>query len=167
MKEYDNQQLISVVNFLRAQGIIRNNQDFVDKVGVDRSTMSSVMSNRLGMPRTWPDKIISVFPFINGKYLRGESDEMIVKGESIAVNYSVKGMLNRQKVTYHRPDPAADHSQSRSEALLGKLMDNLASTNAMLASALEENRRLAAENADLREQLASASAQRTPTPNKY
>ena len=65
----DNQRIKELVSFLKENKRIRNQQDFVERIGSDKSTVSQVLSGKLSIPNNMFDKIYNAFPDISQSWL--------------------------------------------------------------------------------------------------
>lgn len=157
MKDVDNRRFRELLTYLKANRIVRNNQDFVERVELDRASVSSVVNDRINMPRNWPDRIAATFKFINPHWLRGlEEEEMIIEEKQEEINSQVEDNNNCQNgrnsvyrtlpkpVDMPRPTSAGHNTET-----MNKLLDNITKQNQMLAETLEANRGLTKVNADL------------------
>ena len=71
----DNQRIISLVSFLKENKRIRNQQDFVERIGSDKSTVSQILGGKLSVPNNMFEKIHNAFPDISLSWLvTGEGD---------------------------------------------------------------------------------------------
>ena len=77
----DNQRIISLVSFLKENKRIRNQQDFVERIGSDKSTVSQILGGKLSVPNNMFEKIHNAFPDISLSWLvTGEGDMLKFEG---------------------------------------------------------------------------------------
>ncbi len=71
----DNSAFRDMMTYLKTHHHIRNQQDFVERVGSDKATVSQIKNDKISIPNTLLAKIKSAFPFINAdRLLTGEGD---------------------------------------------------------------------------------------------
>ena len=73
----DNQRVKVLVSFLKENKRIRNQQDFVERIGSDKSTVSQVLSDKLPIPNNMFDKICNAFPDVSQSWLRTGEGNML------------------------------------------------------------------------------------------
>lgn len=73
----DNKRFKEVVIYLKENRYIRNQQDFTERVGSDKSTISQIINNRIMVPNILFGKIGKAFPFINIAWLLTGKGEML------------------------------------------------------------------------------------------
>lgn len=73
----DNQRVKELVSFLKENKRIRNQQDFVERIGSDKSTVSQVLSDKLPIPNNMFDKICNAFPDVSQSWLRTGEGNML------------------------------------------------------------------------------------------
>lgn len=108
------ERLKDVISYLKANGLIHNQQDFVDKIGDNRSTVSSYLNGTRTFSNKFANKIAATFPQISADWLVYGKGEMII-----------------------------DIPIPNNESDLSKLIDSNASLAASVAKLAETNSRLA------------------------
>ena len=73
----ENERFKSVIDFLIANRIIRNQQQFVEEIYSDKATVSQIKNGKLNIPNEMFAKIASSFPCISLDWLKDEKGEMI------------------------------------------------------------------------------------------
>lgn len=73
----ENQRLKELLDYLREHKYVRNQQDFVERIGSDKSTISQVMNGRISVPNGLFGGVVSAFPFVDEHWLRSGEGEMI------------------------------------------------------------------------------------------
>lgn len=73
----DNQRFRQMVEYLKKSRHIRNQQDFTERVGSDKATISQVMNNRIAVPKVLYFSIAEAFPFISIEWLKNGDGEML------------------------------------------------------------------------------------------
>lgn len=91
---FDNQNIRKVVDYLRQQKIIRNQQDFTERIGYDKSTVSLIKNNKLAVPNKMIENICSAFPMINERWLRYGEGLMLNPEPSTVNGHYVTGSHN-------------------------------------------------------------------------
>lgn len=71
------QRLVVLLDYLRLNRYIRNQQDFAERIDSDKSTISLIKHGRLNVPRNMFPKILRVFPFISAEWLERGVGEML------------------------------------------------------------------------------------------
>lgn len=84
MESTDNVRVKQVFEFLRGNKYVRNQQDFTERVGSDKSTMSLVLNGKKPAPNNMFASILHAFPMINPEWLRTGEGTML-RGEVPAV----------------------------------------------------------------------------------
>lgn len=65
------------MNFLKKERRVRNQQDFTERVGSNKATISEIMNDRISVPRTLYAGIAAAFPFISIDWLKDGTGEML------------------------------------------------------------------------------------------
>lgn len=73
----ENQRLKQLLDYLREHKYVRNQQDFVERIGSDKSTISQVMNERISVPNGLFGGVVSAFPFVSERWLRSGEGDMI------------------------------------------------------------------------------------------
>lgn len=63
------QRIKQLIAYLKENKRIRNQQDFVERIGSDKSTVSQVINGKLTIPNNLFDKICSAFPDVSHSWL--------------------------------------------------------------------------------------------------
>jgi hypothetical protein len=66
----DNQRFKDVFAYLRENKHVRNQQDFTERIGSDKSTVSQIMNDRISIPNNLFAGVANAFPFISEEWLR-------------------------------------------------------------------------------------------------
>lgn len=95
-----NQRVRDVIHILKQDKYIRNQQDFTERIGADKSTVSQVVNDKISVPNNLFGKISKAFPQFNtiwlltgeGEMLKGaepqrETEERTVKSYTKGVPY--------------------------------------------------------------------------------
>ena len=77
METIDNQRIKMVVDYLKNNRYIRNQQDFTERIGSDKATVSQVLNNRINIPNNMFASIADAFPFISSEWMRTGEGEMV------------------------------------------------------------------------------------------
>lgn len=124
----DNQRFKKMFTFLREHKLVRNQQDFTERIGSDKSTISQIMNNRLAIPNHLFANVNKAFPFIDDEWLRSG------KGEMLKPNYT-QHIYGGERITQ-----TGNITDGDSSALMAALSE-LTEMRKLLASALETNQR--------------------------
>lgn len=73
----ENQRLKTLFIYLRENKYVRNQQDFVERIGSDKSTVSQILNERISVPNNMFGNIVASFPFVSEPWLRFEKGEML------------------------------------------------------------------------------------------
>lgn len=65
----DNQRFTEMLDYLKNSRIIRNQQDFTERVGSDKATISQIKNGKLSIPNKLFNKIEEAFPSISTSWL--------------------------------------------------------------------------------------------------
>lgn len=77
MDTIDNQRIKKVVDYLKNNRYIRNQQDFTERIGSDKATVSQVLNNRINIPNNMFASIADAFPFVSVDWMRTGEGEMV------------------------------------------------------------------------------------------
>ena len=111
MENAKNQRVIDVINYLKEKRTVRNQQDFVERIGSNKSTISGIVTGKREATQNVLKAIADSFPEISlGWLLTGEGD--MLKTANIAIDHSVAG--NNNNVAVQTP------------GLIGKALDEIA-----------------------------------------
>lgn len=86
-KEFDiskNQRFKQIFEYLKESKIVRNQQDFTERLEADKTTISQILNNKTNLSNIMIDKLTIAFPSINCEWVREGEGEMlnISKNES-------------------------------------------------------------------------------------
>ena len=82
----DNQRFKEMVDYLKKNRYVRNQQDFTERVGSDKATISQVMNNRIAVPKVLYFSIAKAFPFISVEWLKNGEGEMMAAQPATTAN---------------------------------------------------------------------------------
>lgn len=77
MDTIDNQRIKKVVDYLKNNRYIRNQQDFTERIGSDKATVSQVLNNRINIPNNMFVSVVNAFPFVSEDWMRTGEGEML------------------------------------------------------------------------------------------
>lgn len=66
-----------LLNYLKENKVVRNQQDFTERVSSDKSTISQIMNGRLTPPNDLFGRVALAFPSVNEEWLRSGEGEML------------------------------------------------------------------------------------------
>lgn len=78
----DNSRFKELVQYLKENKYIRNQQDFAERTNSDKTTVSQIINGKIKIPNSMFVGIESAFPFISIDWIKGESDQMISDNNS-------------------------------------------------------------------------------------
>lgn len=73
----ENQRVKKVIEVLKQGKYIRNQQDFAERIGADKSTISQVVNGKISVPNNLFGKISKAFPQFNIEWLLNDKGEML------------------------------------------------------------------------------------------
>ena len=74
----DHSRFKELVQYLKEQKYIRNQQDFVERVNSDKTTVSQIINGKIKIPNSLFAGIEQAFPFISIEWIKGSSDQMFI-----------------------------------------------------------------------------------------
>ncbi len=83
----ENQRFKEVFVFLKENKYVRNQQDFTERIGSNKSTISQIMNNRIRIPNNLFANINAAFPRINPHWLRTGEGEMLKDEENFNAEF--------------------------------------------------------------------------------
>lgn len=99
MKE--NQRFRNVITSLKENKRVRNQQDFVERIGSDKTTISQIVNNKIMIPNNLFAKIKEAFPDVSIEWIKSGDGELFnspvvqtnqngdnIHGQSVTVNKS-------------------------------------------------------------------------------
>ena len=86
----DNQRFRKMMEYLKTNRYIRNQQDFTERVNSDKATVSQVMNDRINVPNIMFGNIELSFPFISIEWLKTGNGDMLKPAQNIG---DVSGMV--------------------------------------------------------------------------
>lgn len=66
-----------LLDYLKENKVVRNQQDFTERVSSDKSTISQIMNGRLTPPHDLFGRVALAFPSVNEEWLRSGEGEML------------------------------------------------------------------------------------------
>ena len=73
----DNQRFRNVVFYLKENKFIRNQQDFTERVGSDKATISQIMNDKINIPNNMFASVEVAFPFISSEWIKSGEGDML------------------------------------------------------------------------------------------
>lgn len=77
MDTAENKRIQDVYEYLKRNRYVRNQQDFTEKIGSDKTTISQILNHRIAVPNNMFVKIEDSFPFINRRWIKSGEGEML------------------------------------------------------------------------------------------
>lgn len=98
METINNEHFRQVLAFLKENRYIRNNQDFTERVGTNKSTISLIVNDRIPTPNKLFDSILKTFPFINKTFLLTGEGEMLNESAEAATEQAADTNVNASTI---------------------------------------------------------------------
>lgn len=115
MKGADNLRIKQVFEFLKENKAVRNQQDFTERIGSDKSTISLVINGKKPIPNNMFASILRAFPMINPAWLQSGIGSMLVDGEQppavVSKDYRLVDIINIDAVGGVHSDNAITPSE--------------------------------------------------------
>ena len=73
----DNERFRNMMDYLKKNKYIRNQQDFSERVNSDKATVSQIMNDRINIPNIMFGNISTAFPFLSIEWLKGDKGDML------------------------------------------------------------------------------------------
>ena len=86
------QRLRLIVDYLKSSKQIRNQQDFVERVGSDKSAVSLILNGKRQITKQFVSSVCEAFPFISEDWLLYGSGEMLSGQVEARVNHDKRGV---------------------------------------------------------------------------
>ena len=97
----ENQRFRNVITSLKENKRVRNQQDFVERIGSDKTTISQIVNNKIMIPNNLFAKIKEAFPEVSIEWIKSGDGELFnspvvqtnqngdnIHGQSVTVNKS-------------------------------------------------------------------------------
>lgn len=85
----ENQRVKKVIEVLKQGKYIRNQQDFAERIGTDKSTISQVVNGKISVPNNLFGKISKAFPQFNIEWLLNDKGEMLKSSTAASMGSSM------------------------------------------------------------------------------
>jgi len=73
----DLERVKKVFEYLKSNKYFRNQQDFVERIGSDKATVSQILNGKKEISKQFVCKIAEAFPVISEEWLNGEDVDML------------------------------------------------------------------------------------------
>lgn len=73
----DSQRIKDLIEYLKSEKIIRNQQDFVERIGENRTVVSSYANGKRHFSDVFVLRVIEAFPFVSKKWLQNGEGDML------------------------------------------------------------------------------------------
>ena len=120
----ETERLRAIFNYLRENKIVRNQQDFVERIGSDKSTVSQIFNGRIPIPNILFGKVVAAFPQFSEEWLRFEKGSML------------KPSVQQTSYGDHSPNVNGDGNHFGGCASLDRSLDEIAEQRKLLERAL-------------------------------
>ncbi len=97
-----NQRIKILISYLKDNKKIRNQQDFVERIGSDKSTVSQIINEKIAVPNSLFEKINDAFPDISKNWLLTGEGEII--HHSVIQHNQNGNNINGQNIAIDKPD---------------------------------------------------------------
>lgn len=95
----DDNRFKKLIQFLKNERHIRNQQDFAERVESDKATVSQVINGKIKPPASLLNGIQKAFPFISIEWVKGSEGDMIVQNKlSTPTDYRLVPLINIDSV---------------------------------------------------------------------
>lgn len=124
----ENQRFRDVFMYLREHKHVRNQQDFTERIGSDKSTVSQIMNERITIPNHLFVNVADAFPFIDDEWIRTGNGTML------------KSTITQQIYGGEKITQTGNINDADSEILM-HAMNEITEMRKLLADALQANQR--------------------------
>ena len=73
----DLERVKKVFEYLKSNKYFRNQQDFVERIGSDKATVSQILNGKKEVSKQFVCKVAEAFPVISEKWLNGDDVDML------------------------------------------------------------------------------------------
>lgn len=73
----DLERVKKVFEYLKSNKYFRNQQDFVERIGSDKATVSQILNGKKEISKQFVCKVAEAFPVISEKWLNGDDVDML------------------------------------------------------------------------------------------
>lgn len=104
MDAIDNERFKTLIQYLKNKRIVRNQQDFSERIDYNKATLSLILNNKIRIPENMFSSIGTAFPYINTEWLRTGQGNMlrntpITNNATIHINNSPNSGNNSGNIT--------------------------------------------------------------------
>lgn len=136
----DNERLKNVLEYLKNNRYVRNQQEFCERINIHKSTMSEILNGHKQIQNKVFIAIEHEFPFIDTKWIRSGEGEMLK-------STNTQNVFGGEKITQTGNIHAVD-----SEVLI-KTLEEFSEIRQMLDTALQSNIRITQQVASTNDRL--------------
>ena len=86
------QRVVDVFEYLKSNKYFRNQQDFVERIGSDKTTVSQILNGKKEISKQFVCKLIDGFPILNKEWLLSGEGEMLKDEKLAIINYEHRGV---------------------------------------------------------------------------
>lgn len=155
-----NKRIKELIGFLKENNQIRNQQQFVEMVQSDRTTISKIVNGKQDVPSNMFDRIINAFPSVSRDWLVNGDGEML-KEEGDSAHVENSGINLMQMVRMQQENIARLIEQmecvTKTNMTISRTNEELVKTNNMLVQMI--SKRGLAEDANGAAGMAAVAAQ--------
>lgn len=128
----DNRRFKEMVEYLKKNRYIRNQQDFTERVKSNKATVSQIMNNKISAPNIMFGNISMAFPFISVDWLKTGEGDML------------KSSIAQTASGNHNTQVAGNANHVNSSSTLDKAIDEISQQRQLVAKSQEQIDRLLA-----------------------
>lgn len=92
----DSKRIKVLIEYLKKEKIIRNQQDFVERIGENRTVVSSYVTGKRHFSDVFILRIVDAFPFVSKKWLKGEDVDMLTSPSNME-QAELESPMDREK----------------------------------------------------------------------
>lgn len=134
-----NKRIKELIEFLKSEKIIRNQQQFVEMIDSDRTTVSKIVNGKQSVPIGMFDRIVSAFPNVSRDWLLTGTGKMVEYDNSIVFggdeNTGLMQVMKAQQENISRLIEQMD-CIVKTNMTISKTNEELVKTNNMLVQIL-------------------------------
>lgn len=90
----DYQRIKIFIEYLKNERIVRNQRDFVERIGGNYSVVSEILSGKRRISERFIRTILEAFPFLSEKWIYKEEGEMITRENLFEDNKDLRKLID-------------------------------------------------------------------------
>lgn len=122
----DNKRFKEMMEYLKKNRYVRNQQDFTERVNSDKATVSQIMNDKISIPNIMFGNITAAFPFISTDWLKSGDGDMLkpTYTQNIHGGENISQTGNISAIPVELLSKAIDEISEMRKALTNALHDN-------------------------------------------